>query len=152
MPLGAVMARKSVMTWRPGQQGSTFGGNPLSCAASLATIDAIEREGMLQNALNVGDYAMDVLAEMQVRHPTIGDVRGKGLMIGVEFVLDQKTKAIAHDHAENIVTKAFEKGALFLSCGKSSIRISPALNVSRQLMDEALAIFEDAITEAETEL
>jgi 4-aminobutyrate aminotransferase len=152
LPLGAVLARKSVMTWRPGQQGSTFGGNPLSCAASLATLDAIEREGMLQNALVVGDYAMDVLAEMQVRHPTIGDVRGKGLMIGVEFVLDKQSKAIAHDHAENIVTKAFEKGALFLSCGKSSIRMSPALNISRQLTDEALAMFEDAVTEAEAEL
>ncbi len=152
MPLGAVMARQSVMTWRPGQQGSTFGGNPLSCAAALATIDAIVNERMLENAIEVGDYAMDVLKGMQERHPTIGDVRGKGLMIGVEFVLDKQKKTIAHDHAENIVTKAFEKGALFLSCGKSSIRLSPALNISKQLMDEALSIFEDAITEAEAEL
>ncbi|MFN8597636.1 MAG: acetyl ornithine aminotransferase family protein [Anaerolineae bacterium] len=152
LPLGAVMARKSVMNWRPGQQGSTFGGNPLSCAASLATIDAIEQEAMLENTLNVGDYAMDVLSEMAVRHPTIGEVRGKGLMIGVEFVLDKHKKTIAHDHAENIVAKAFEKGALFLSCGKSSIRMSPALNISRHLMDEALSIFEDAVTEAEAEL
>ena len=152
LPLGAVMARKSVMNWRPGQQGSTFGGNPLSCAASLATIDAIEQEAMLENTLNVGDYAMDVLSEMAVRHPTIGEVRGKGLMIGVEFVLDKHKKTIAHDHAENIVAKAFEKGALFLSCGKSSIRMSPALNISRKLMDEALSIFEDAVTEAEAEL
>jgi len=152
MPLGAVMARKSVMNWRPGQQGSTFGGNPLSCAAGLATIDVIEREGLLQHTLDVGDYAMDVLNEMKERHATIGDVRGKGLMIGVEFVLDKVKKIAAHDHAENIVAKAFEKGALFLSCGKSSIRMSPALNISRHLMDEALAIFEDAITEAEAEL
>ncbi len=152
MPLGAVIARKSVMNWRPGQQGSTFGGNPLSCAAGLATIDVIEREGLLQHTLDVGDYAMDVLNEMQERHATIGDVRGKGLMIGVEFVLDKNKKTIAHDHAENIVAKAFEKGALFLSCGRSSIRMSPALNISRHLMDEALAIFEDAITEAEAEL
>jgi len=152
LPLGAVIARQSVMTWRPGQQGSTFGGNPLSCAAALATMDVIEQENLLQNALDVGDYAMDVLAEMQVRHPTIGDVRGLGLMIGVEFVLDKQRKTVAHDHAENIVTKAFEKGALFLSCGKSAIRMSPALNISRTLMDEALAIFEDAVTEAEAEL
>jgi 4-aminobutyrate aminotransferase len=152
LPLGAVMARQSVMTWRPGQQGSTFGGNPLACAAGLATIDVIEREGLLQHTLDVGDYAMDVLSAMQERHPTIGDVRGKGLMIGVEFVLDKAKKTVAHHHAENIVAKAFEMGALFLSCGKSSIRLSPALNISRQLMDEALAIFEDAITEAEAEL
>ncbi len=152
LPLGAVIARKSVMNWRPGQQGSTFGGNPLSCAAGLATIDVIEREGLLQHTLDVGDYAMDVLSEMKERHATIGDVRGKGLMIGVEFVLDKVKKTVAHDHAENIVAKAFEKGALFLGCGKSSIRMSPALNISRQLTDEALAIFEDAITEAEAEL
>ncbi len=107
---------------------------------------------MLENAIEVGDYAMDVLSGMQEQHPTIGDVRGKGLMIGVEFVLDKQKKAIAHDHAENIVTKAFEKGALFLSCGKSSIRLSPALNISKQLMDEALSILEDSITEAEAEL
>lgn len=152
LPLGAVIARQSVMNWRPGQQGSTFGGNPLSCAAGLATIDVIEREGLLQHTLDVGDYAMDVLNEMKERHTTIGEVRGKGLMIGVEFVLDKVKKTVAHDHAENIVAKAFEKGALFLSCGKSAIRMSPALNISRQLMDEALAIFEDAITEAEAEL
>ena len=93
----------------------------LSIAAALATIEAITNERMLENAIEVGDYAMDVLKGMQDRHPTIGDVRGKGLMIGVEFVLDKQKKTIAHDHAENIVTKAFEKGALFLSCGKSSI-------------------------------
>ena len=152
MPLGAVMARKSVMTWRPGQQGSTFGGNPLSCAAALATIDAIVNEKMMENAIEVGDYAMDVLTGMQERHPTIGDVRGKGLMIGVEFVLDKQKKTVAHDHAENIVAKAFEKGALFLSCGKSSIRLSPALNIPKHLMDEGLSILEDSITEAEAEL
>ena len=152
LPLGAVIARQSVMNWRPGQQGSTFGGNPLACAASLATIAVIEREGLLQHALDMGAYAQAVLSEMQVRHPTLGDVRGQGLMIGVEFVLDKVKKTIAHDHAENIVAKAFEKGALFLSCGKSSIRMSPALNIPRPLLDEALAIFEAAITEAEAEL
>ena len=152
LPLGVCIARADLMTWPPGAHASTFGGNPLSCAAALATIDAIVDERMLENAIEVGDYAMDVLTGMQARHPTIGDVRGKGLMIGVEFVLDRQKKTIAHDHAENIVTKAFEKGALFLSCGKSSIRLSPALNISRQLMDEALSILEDSIMEAEAEL
>ena len=149
MPLGAIIARKSVMTWKPGQQGSTFGGNPLSCAASLATLDVIEREHLLSYATETGEYMLDALREMQLRHPTIGEVRGKGFMIGVEFVLDKKTKAIAHDHAECIVSKCFENGLLTLSCGKSSIRMSPALNIPRPLVDEALAIFEDAVTEAE---
>jgi 4-aminobutyrate aminotransferase len=152
MPLGAIIARKSVMTWKPGQQGSTFGGNPLSCAASLATLDVIEHEHLLSYATETGEYTLDALREMQLRHPTIGEVRGKGFMIGVEFVLDKKTKAIAHDHAESIVSKCFENGLLTLSCGKSSIRMSPALNIPRPLVDEALAIFEDAITEAEQEL
>jgi 4-aminobutyrate aminotransferase len=152
VPLGAVLARKSVMTWKPGQQGSTFGGSPLACAASLATLDVIEREHLLDNAARQGEYLLDALAEMQARHPTIGDVRGKGLMIGVEFVLDKHTKAIAHDHAENIVTKCFEQGMLTLPCGKSSIRLSPALNITRDLIDESLMIFEEAITAAEREL
>jgi 4-aminobutyrate aminotransferase len=152
MPLGAVIARKSVMTWKPGQHGSTFGGNPLACAAALATIDVIERERLLDHATEMGNYIQGALSEMQALHSTIGDVRGKGLMIGVEFVLDKQTKAIAHDHAENIVQKCFEKGMLMLTCGKSSIRLSPALNIPRDLVDEALVIFEEAITEAEQEL
>ncbi len=152
LPLGAIIARKSVMTWKPGQHGSTFGGNPLACAASLATIDVIEREHLLDHATELGHYIQGALSEMQVLHPTIGDVRGKGLMIGVEFVLDKQTKAIAHDHADNIMQKCFEKGMLMLTAGKSSIRLSPALNITHDLVDEALEIFEDAITEAEREL
>ncbi len=152
LPLGAIIARKSVMTWNPGQHGSTFGGNPLACAASLATIDVIEREHLLDHATELGNYILGALAEMQALHPTIGEVRGKGLMIGVEFVLDKQTKAIARDHAENIMQKCFEKGMLMLTAGKSSIRLSPALNITRDLVDEALEIFEEAITEAEKEL
>jgi 4-aminobutyrate aminotransferase len=152
LPLGAIIARKSVMTWRPGQHGSTFGGNPLACAASLATIDVIEREHLLDHATELGHYIQGALNEMQALHPTIGEVRGKGLMVGIEFVLDKQTKAIAHDHAENIMHKCFEKGVLMLTAGKSSIRISPALNITRDLVDEALEIFEAAITEAEREL
>jgi 4-aminobutyrate aminotransferase len=152
LPLGAIIARKSVMTWKPGQHGSTFGGNPLACAASLATIDVIEREGLLDHATDLGHYIQGALNEMQALHPTIGEVRGKGLMVGIEFVLDKQTKAIAHDHAENIMQKCFEKGVLMLTAGKSSIRISPALNITRDLVDEALEIFEVAITEAEQEL
>jgi 4-aminobutyrate aminotransferase len=152
MPLGAMVARKSVMTWKPGSHGNTFGGNPVSCAAALATIDVIEREGLLQHAAETGEYLLDALAEIQVRHATIGEVRGKGLMIGVEFVLDQKTKEPAHDLSEDIALRAFRKGLLLLPCGASTIRLSPALNIPKPLVDEALAIFEQAITEAEAAL
>jgi 4-aminobutyrate aminotransferase len=152
LPLGAMMARRSVMTWQPGSHGNTFGGNPVSCAAALATIDVIEQEGLLQHAAEIGEYLMDALAEIQVRHPTIGDVRGKGLMVGVEFVLDKVTKEPAHDLAEDITQRAFQKGLLLLPAGVSTIRLSPALNIPKRLVDEALEIFEESITEAEATL
>ena len=152
MPLGAMIARRSVMTWKPGAHGNTFGGNPVSCAAALATIDVIEREGLLEHAAALGEYILDALAEIQVRHPSIGDVRGKGLMIGVEFVLDKGTKEPAHDLAEDITQRGFQKGLLLLPAGVSTIRLSPALNIPRDLVDEALEIFEEAISEAEAAL
>jgi len=152
MPLGAMMARKSVMTWRPGSHGNTFGGNPVSCAAALATLDVIEREGLLDHAAETGAYAMSVLKQMQLRHPSIGEVRGKGLMIGVEFVQDRRTKEPAHDLSEDINVRAFHKGVLMLPCGVSAIRLSPALNIDKSLLDEALDLFERAITEAEAAL
>jgi len=152
LPLGAMMARRSVMTWQPGSHGNTFGGNPVSCAAALATIDVIEKEGLLQHAAEMGEYIMDALAEIQVRHPTMGDVRGKGLMIGVEFVIDRDTREPAHDLSEDITQRAFRKGLLLLPAGVSTIRLSPALNIPKHLVDEALSIFEEAITEAEAAL
>ncbi|HJW84072.1 MAG TPA: acetyl ornithine aminotransferase family protein [Anaerolineae bacterium] len=152
MPLGAMMARRSVMTWKPGAHGNTFGGNPVSCAAALATIDVIEREGLLEHAAGLGEYILDALAEMQARHPSIGDVRGKGLMIGVEFVLDKQTKEPAHDLAEDITQRGFQKGLLLLPAGVSTIRLSPALNITKDIVDEALEIFEEAISEAEAAL
>ncbi len=152
LPLGAMIARKSVMSWTPGAHGSTFGGSPIACAAALATIDVIEGEGLLRHAAETGATILDALAEMQARHPTIGEVRGKGLMIGVEFVLDRTTKEAAHDLSEDITLRAFHKGLLLLPCGVSTIRLSPALNIPRHLVDEALGILEEAITEAEAAL
>lgn len=149
MPLGAMGARKSIMSWMPGSHGSTFGGNPVSCAAAMATFDVIEREDLLTHAAKMGDYILGALGEMQKRHPSIGEVRGKGLMIGVEFVQDRQTKEPAHDLAEDITQHAFENGLLLLPCGVSTIRMSPALNISRTLVDEALTIFEEAISQAE---
>jgi len=150
MPLGACIARKSVMTWPSGAHGNTYGGNPLACAAALATIDLIEKE-YLQNAAEVGQYTLDALHEIMARHPSIGDVRGIGLMIGVEFVKDRKTKYPLEELRDRIVSLAFERGLLTLGCSKSVIRIAPPLNISKSEVDEGLVIFEEAITLAEKE-
>lgn len=151
MPLGACIARKSVMDWEIGTHGNTYGGNPISCAASLATIDLIEKQ-YLKNVQEVGEYAMDALMEIQARHPSIGEVRGKGLMIGVEFVKDRETKAPAKQLTDRVVDLAFEHGLLTLSCGQSVIRIAPPLSISKSEVDEGLGMFEAALTQAEKEL
>ncbi len=148
VPLGALIARKEIMTWPKGSHGNTYGGNPIACAASLATIDLIEKH-YLENAKDVGSYALDALAEIMVRHPSIGHVRGMGLMIGVEFVKNQETKEPASLLRDKIVDLAFERGLLTLGCGRSVIRFSPPLSTSKTEMDEALHIFEEAVTLAE---
>jgi 4-aminobutyrate aminotransferase len=148
MPLGAMIARKSVMNWPKGSHGNTYGGNPISCAAGLATLELIQDE-YLKNAGEVGTYTFDILAEIAARHPSIGIVRGIGLMIGVEFVKDGKTKAPAAKLRDRVIDLAFERGLLTLGCGKSTIRISPPLNITTTEMDEGLQIFEEAITIAE---
>lgn len=148
MPLGAMVARREIMSWPKGSHGNTFGGNPVACAASLATIDLIEKE-YRQNALDVGTYTLDALAEIQVRHPSIGDVRGIGLMIGIEFVQDRESKEPAVELRDAIVDLAFERGLLTLGCGKSTLRLSPPLSTSRSEVNEALMMLEEAITLAE---
>jgi 4-aminobutyrate aminotransferase len=148
MPLGAMIARKSVMTWPKGAHGNTYGGNPLACAASLATMSLIESE-YLANAAEVGEYTMDALCEIAARHPQIGQVRGIGLMIGVEFVKDQTTHEPDSKFRDRVVDCAYERGLLTLGCGKSTIRFSPPLSVTRGEMDEGLEIFEQALSAAE---
>jgi len=150
LPLGACIARESVMTWPKGAHGNTYGGNPIACAASLATIDLIE-EKYLANAAEVGQYTLDALEEIKARHTSIGDVRGKGLMIGVEFVKDKDTKEPNVEIREMIEQRAFEHGLLSLGCGKSSIRLAPPLCITKQEVDEGLEIFEEAITSSEKE-
>ena len=151
LPLGACIARESVMTWPKGAHGNTYGGNPISCAAALATIDLLE-ESYLENAVEVGQYALDILQEIQMRHPSIGDVRGKGLMIGVEFVKDKETKEPNEEIRNKIEEVGFEHGLLLLGCGKSTIRLAPPLCVTKNEMDEALEIFEETITMTEKSL
>lgn len=148
VPMGAMVARKSVVTWPKGSHGNTYGGNPLACAASLATLDLIEN-GYLQNATEVGDYALAKLGNIAEEHPSMGCVRGKGLMIGVEFVKDPETHKGDEKMRDAVVDLAFERGLLLLGCGKSVIRFAPPLSITRAEIDEGLAIFEEAVDLAE---
>ncbi|MCB8984298.1 MAG: acetyl ornithine aminotransferase family protein [Ardenticatenaceae bacterium] len=149
LPIGGIIARKEHMVWRPGSHGSTFGGNPVAAAAALATLNVIEQEGLIDKAAATGDMIMDSVREMQTRHPSIGDVRGRGLMIGIEFVLDQLTKERAVALRNTIIQDAFEEGLLLIPCGRNAIRMTPALNISPDMVKEGLQIFEKSLTKAE---
>ena len=134
MPLSACIAKAEVMNWVPGSHASTFGGNPLCLAAALATIEVIEREAMA-NAAQVGGAALKRLGTWVEKHEVVGEVRGRGLMIGVEIVENKRTKAVGHALRERIVDVAFEKGLLLLGCGENTIRLCPPLVVSQDEMD-----------------
>ncbi len=149
MPLGAMVARKDLMSWPVGAHGTTLGGNPVSCAAALATIQVIEDEGLMSNAARMGRHILNAAQEMQRRHPVIGDVRGKGLIMGLELVLDRETKEPAKDLRDHVVERCFRKGLLILGCGSSTVRFMPALTVDADTADEALSIFAEALTEAD---
>lgn len=146
MPLGAMLARKSLMLWPSGAHASTFGGNPVSCAAALATIRLL-KEGLIDNALNMGAYLLKQLAELEETCDMIGDIRGRGLMIGVEIVNDKVDFQRAPLLRDAIVRKAFQNGLLLLGAGPSTIRFVPPLNVSRDLVDEAISIFSATLAE-----
>lgn len=150
VPLGACIARRSVMTWERGAHGNTYGGNPLACAAANKTIELIERE-YLQNAAEVGQYTLDALHQIASRHHSIGEVRGLGLMIGVEFVSNKQTKEPADKIRDAVVHHGFERGLLLLGCSKSVIRIAPPLSITKSEIDQGLQVFEEAITLAEKE-
>ena len=148
MPLGITMTKADVMDWVPGSHASTFGGNPVAIAAALASIDVIEREG-LQNATTVGEKMKQRMTPWVKRHPMVGDVRGKGLMVAVEIVKDKESKAPASKERDRVVELAFEHGVLFLGCGETSIRLSPPLIVSEAQADYALEVLEKCIAEVE---
>jgi 4-aminobutyrate aminotransferase len=148
MPLGAMIARKSIMTWSKGAHGNTYGGNPISCAASLATIDLIEHD-YLANAQEMGEYMMDALEEISIRHKSIGDIRGQGLMIGVDFVKDRKTRKPNGTIRNQIEQLGFKHGLLLLGCGASTIRLAPPLCITKSEIDEGLKIFDHVIGIAE---
>jgi len=146
MPLGAMVAKSDIMVWEAGSHASTFGGNPISCSAALTTIELLEDE-LMENAEIRGEYMMAQLRKMQKSIECMGDVRGKGLMIGVELVKDRETKERASTWRNEVVLKAFEKGLLLLGCGENTIRFSPALTVSKEEIDVCLSIFEEVLLE-----
>jgi len=149
LPIGGIIARNELMSWGPGSHGSTFGGNPVAAAASLATLRVIKEENLLARATEVGQYFMDALEEMQGRHPSIGQVRGRGLMIGVEFVRDRETKERAAALRDDVIQRAFRRGLLLLPCGTNSLRLIPALNIPQPLVDEGLNILAETLAAAE---
>ena len=146
MPIGAIVAREKVMTWPRGSHGSTYGGNPVACASALATLDLVEKE-LAANAAKMGERLMKGLRELQKKHAVIGDVRGLGLFIGVEFVKDRKTKEPAGDLVAELEQLAFTKGLLLLGCGKSTIRVAPPLVLTAYDVDKGLEIFDACLTE-----
>jgi 4-aminobutyrate aminotransferase len=139
MPLGAMIAKDSVMTWTAGTHGSTYGGNPLACAAAIATLNVIRDEELLENAAKVGDLLRNGLRDIQSRHDEIREVRGLGLMIGIELP--------DHDRAAAVERRAFERGLLMLGCGESAIRMSPALSFREDQARVALDLFEEVVAE-----
>src|SRR5262249_36488098 len=148
MPLGVAVARAGLMAWPPGAHASTFGGNPVSCAAALATIRLL-RDGLVRNAAEVGAHLMAGLKALADRHALIGDVRGRGLMIGVELVRDRTTKERAIEERDAVVSACFALGLLRLGAGKNAIRFPPPLVLTREQADTAVEIFDEALTEVE---
>lgn len=146
MPIGAIVAKESVMTWERGTHGSTFGGNPVCCAAALATLDLIEGS-LCANARHVGKVLQDGVRELMKKHDVIGEVRGAGLMIGVKFVRSRATKEPYHGLVPEIEKAAFERGLLLLGCGRSTVRLAPPLMIDEEDVAIGLRIFDEAISE-----
>ncbi|MCJ9430647.1 acetyl ornithine aminotransferase family protein [Kordiimonas marina] len=147
MPVGAVVAKKTIMEqWARGAHGNTYGGNPVCCAAALATLDLVERE-YAANAADVGAYFMDRLRDMATRYDVIGEVRGHGLMIGMELVEDRESKTPAVDFCDKLLTKAYHNGLLLLSCGISTVRFIPPLMITKADVDEAMEMLEASFKE-----
>jgi len=144
MPLGATVARADLMTWPPGAHASTFGGNPVSCAAALVTIELLEQE-LVANAANIGAYIMDRLRDWPTRFPIVGEVRGLGLMIGIELVRDQQTRERAPVARNRVLELAFERGLLVLGAGENSIRLCPPLVITHDQAAFAVDVLEECL-------
>jgi len=146
LPLSATVASEKIMNWLPGSHASTFGGNPVSCQAALATIKLLE-DGLIDNASKQGAYMINELKKLERAYPIIGDVRGLGLMLAAEIVKDKGAKEYAPEERDCIIQKAFSKGLLLLGCGRSAIRFCPPLILTKNDADIALSIFEECLKE-----
>jgi 4-aminobutyrate aminotransferase len=144
MPIGAMIARESVDRWQHGSHGSTFGGNPVCCSAALATLDLVESE-LMANAAAMGDRLLRGAHALMAKHSVIGDVRGRGLMVGIEFVKDRATREPAPDVVRRLVDDAFARGLLLLGAGKSALRIAPPLVIDAQDIDTGLRIIDECL-------
>lgn len=147
LPLGATVAKARLMDWVGGSHASTFGGNPLSCVSANAVIDVIHEEKLLENATRQGAYIMKQLKELEEENEIVGDVRGKGLMIGMEIVQEKRTKKPAPKMAKEIMMRSWRRGVAVITSGKSTVRIAPPLNITRDLVDAALEIIVDVARE-----
>ena len=145
MPLGIMLTRAEIMNWVPGSHASTFGGNPVSIAAALATLDVIEREGLLGHTQELGTHILGRTTDWPAKHRLVGDVRGRGLMIGIELVADKQTKQPCPAERDRVIELAFARGMLFLGCGPSSIRIAPPLIATKEQAELALDVLEECI-------
>jgi 4-aminobutyrate aminotransferase len=151
MPISAFIAKESVMQWKPGSHGTTYGGNPVCVASAMATLDLVQG-GLMANAEKMGNYIFGKISDWPKRFKIVGDVRGKGLMIGVEIVRDQRTKERAHDLRDQVITGAFRRGLLILGSGENSIRLSPPLLIDEEQADCAIDIMEESLRETEKSL
>jgi 4-aminobutyrate aminotransferase len=145
MPLSITLTKADIMNWVPGSHASTFGGNPVCIAAALATLDVIEREGLLRNSEEVGNHMKRRMADWPKKRKLVGDVRGLGLMIGVELVKNKETKERASEERDRVVELAFERGILLLGCGPNTVRISPPLITTKDQADVAMDVLEECI-------
>jgi 4-aminobutyrate aminotransferase len=145
LPLGAATAPSHIMSWPPGSHASTFGGNPISCAAALATLRLV-RDTLMKNAETVGAHLLAGARALMDKHALVGDVRGRGLMVGLELVRDRQTKERATAERDALVTECFMRGLLVLGAGRNAIRLSPPLVMTRQDADTALGILDQALT------
>jgi 4-aminobutyrate aminotransferase len=146
MPIGAMIAKESITSWESGSHGSTFGGNPVCCAAALATLDLVEN-GLMTNAARMGERLMAGACRLMANHPNIGDVRGRGLMVGMEFVKDRATRQPAPELVQQLVQRSFRQGLLLLGAGKSSLRLAPPLIIDEQDLDTALEMIDACLGE-----
>jgi 4-aminobutyrate aminotransferase len=149
LPLGISAARSDIMNWPPGAHANTFGGNPLACAASLVTIQLL-RDKLMANAADVGSHLMSGVQALADKHPLIGEVRGRGLMIGIELVRDRQTKERANAERDALVMAAFRRGLLTLGAGRNAIRLSPPLVLTRSQADTAIEVLDASLTEVES--